>query len=364
MLRRSARIKERQRATNKTATLLSGSSVARQFNAETQFGNATKPHLATKPFNTKKRRTNELKGDHLQEKDDQQGFMSGQENSGGSTNRAQLSQKKSTLRSPSNKKARRTDTDTRLVSSTILANPTDPCRVLPTEVWHQILSYLPPGIARISVVSKAWLDGCRSHPIWRAACDKGGLGDPDNDDKGVYNSRMALVCASSYWVCEACLSSSKGQTRLSHIPLPASLPGYNNSNNNDSIDVDIDNNNKDYDSWKLCHVCRSKYHEPIRLLSNPYELLQLSGTVWLQRCIALEGYYLTEDDLPALGDRVFIGEADVECYLHSHVRAHAFEAHGGLVGIEAIRQGLALKREEQFEKRRARDRAFLLNQEI
>ena len=172
---------------------------------------------------------------------------------------------------------------------------------------------------------------------------------------------MALVCANSFWVCETCLSISKGQTRLSHIPLPASLSGYNyNSNHNDSID----NKDRDYDSWKLCHECRLKHHESIRLLSGPYGLLKLSNAKWLQRFIALEGYYLTEDDLPGLGDRVFFGETDVECYLHAHVRAHAFEVHGGWVGTEAIRRGLALKREEQFEKRRARDRALLLDQEI
>ncbi|KAK3837327.1 MAG: hypothetical protein J3R72DRAFT_449727 [Linnemannia gamsii] len=116
--------------------------------------------------------------------------------------------------------------------------PKDPCLALPIEIWHYILSFLPLSvIAKIAVVSKTWLEGTGSHPFWKKASNKGGLGEPDD----VFKSWMSLVCANSYWVCEACLSTSKGETRLSHIPLP------------------IDVSKVRDDTWMLCYGCRLNY---------------------------------------------------------------------------------------------------------
>ncbi|KAF9090053.1 hypothetical protein BGX29_011700 [Mortierella sp. GBA35] len=365
MLRCDTRIEEHQlEETNKTAASVFGPSATRPVDTETQLEPSTRDLIATTPPDSdRKRRPNELKDDRrLEEDSDQQGEMPDQMDSTGSTNRIRLSQKESTLRSPSTKKARHTNIDTKstLALSTILNNPTDPCRVLPTEVWHQILSFLrPSGIARISVVSKAWLDGCRSHPVWRSACEKGGLGELND----LYKSCMALVCANSFWVCEACLSISKGHPRLSHIPLQARLPGYYNfDTNNHSIDGD----GRDYDAWRLCHEYRLKYHGSSCLSSNPYGLLPLSTTVLLVEFVALAQYYMTRDDLRSMAGSTLLegGSSNAESYLHSHVRARALKIHGGWVGIEAIRRGIALKRDEQFEKRRVRDRAFLIDQEI
>ncbi|KAF9186862.1 hypothetical protein BGZ51_001718 [Haplosporangium sp. Z 767] len=97
-------------------------------------------------------------------------------------------------------------------------NPSDPCALFPLEIWHQILSYLPISqVARISMVSKTWLDGCRTLPLWKHICNQNHYGEP----KIKYKSYMAMVCARSYFVCEWCYSHTEGKRpkRSSNIPL-------------------------------------------------------------------------------------------------------------------------------------------------
>ncbi|KAG0201245.1 hypothetical protein BGX28_005894 [Mortierella sp. GBA30] len=98
-------------------------------------------------------------------------------------------------------------------------NCSDPCAVLPTEIWHKILSRLPLSqVAKTSVLSKAWLDGARNWPMWQQICEKNELGCP----KLKYKSYMAIVCANSYFICDNCYSHSTGRgayVRPSEIPL-------------------------------------------------------------------------------------------------------------------------------------------------
>ncbi|KAF9100926.1 hypothetical protein BGX29_006136 [Mortierella sp. GBA35] len=120
----------------------------------------------------------------------------------------------------------------------------DLCIVLPTEIWHQLLEDLPPsGITRISTVSRAWLNGTRSHPVWTEICEMGGL---HRDD-------------------------------LQGLPYFGLLF--------DGADLDLDE------------------------------------------------------------------DRDDDIYLRSHVQERALEIHGGWAGIEAIRFGVAERRQVEFERR-------------
>ncbi|KAG0247793.1 hypothetical protein BG011_000919 [Mortierella polycephala] len=101
-------------------------------------------------------------------------------------------------------------------------NRTDPCAVLPIEIWYQILSLLRLSqVATISNVSKIWLDGSRSYPVWKTICELNRLGVP----KRKYQSYLALACSRSSFICEKCLSITMGSMteRQSNIPLPVMI---------------------------------------------------------------------------------------------------------------------------------------------
>ncbi|KAG0200568.1 hypothetical protein BGX33_010910 [Mortierella sp. NVP41] len=368
MLQQSTRIEEHQGGTNETDTLLTGSSPTCSLDTETPIDNTTQHRSATESP-SRKRCTNELKDDHQlgEENDDHQGMISDQENGEGSVYK-KYNQQQPTADAQSAKKVRHTDdtetdteTDTTLAASSaittiVLVNPNDPCAVLPTEVWHQILSFLPPsGIARVSVVCKTWLEGSRAHPMWKTACEKGGLGEPDDLDV----TWMALVCANSYWVCEQCFSVSKGHPRGSHIPLPIRRKdSYRNNNYNDD------------DTWRLCHACRLEVflstHYPTRIRDGYTPL-------WSDERIAAEDawrmYYLTLSDLREMVSRrrplPFPNvNGQNNRFLHYEVKILVVWIHGGWEGVDAVERGLAEKRQVEFEQRQLRDRAFRLDKDF
>ncbi|CAO3566957.1 unnamed protein product [Mortierella alpina] len=101
----------------------------------------------------------------------------------------------------------------------VAVDPSDPCSMLPTEIWHKVLSHLPLSqVAKTSWVSKTWLDGARKWPVWQQICEKCKLGTP----KIKYKTFMAIVCANSYFICDKCHSHSTGSgsfVRRSEIPL-------------------------------------------------------------------------------------------------------------------------------------------------
>ncbi|KAF9088718.1 hypothetical protein BGX23_007151 [Mortierella sp. AD031] len=329
MIRRSARIEERQREATEAATLLSGSSIARpSANTERRLDNPSQYHLATQP-SIKKRRRNELKDD------DQQGAMSDQEDGSGSTNnkvyrRTKPSKKVSPSQSPT-KRIHLTETTTTTAAAPSSATTAlvktgamDPCTVLPTEIWQKILSLLPLfSIARVS--------------------DSANLEDGEPDD--MYETSMALVCANSYWICERCFAVSYGHPRPSHIPLPSNVVLRNGTKDDD-------------ETLKLCYECRFTLHNREWWFS-PLPRDQRGMIISARE--AARSYLLTMDDLELLepyGGRRERGAE--ERFWHSEVRRLALRVHGGLVGIEAMQRGVARKRRELFEERQEQDRAFML----
>ncbi|KAF9079540.1 hypothetical protein BGX23_003791 [Mortierella sp. AD031] len=173
----------------------------------------------------------------------------------------------------------------------------DPYSVLPLEIWQEILSYMQPfQIAKASLVSKAWLEGARSHPIWMKICVNGKLGTP----KLKYRNHMALACAHSYWVCERCFSQTRGYPQRSNVPLPVPIDEYGG------------------DLWMLCLNCRNEYfwthvEKPGRF--NTLKTIRQPHSEMNQRDI----YYLRE--------------------------------HGGMVGLLARSQGIATTRRALFTAR-------------
>ncbi|KAG0214890.1 hypothetical protein BGX33_001678, partial [Mortierella sp. NVP41] len=119
MLRQSARTEERQDMTSETDTLLLPESPAtRPVDPEMQLD------ATTQQRNRKKRRTNEL------ENDNDSTTRSSRQQQTGLHMDADIDNKVDTTLASSS-------------STTVPVSRKDPCVVLPTEVWHQVLSYLP-----------------------------------------------------------------------------------------------------------------------------------------------------------------------------------------------------------------------------
>ncbi|KAK3845364.1 MAG: hypothetical protein J3R72DRAFT_418785 [Linnemannia gamsii] len=85
-----------------------------------------------------------------------------------------------------------------------------PCVALPIEIRHYILSFLThfPSSPRLPTSPRLGLAETGSLMFWRKPCNKGERGEHYDMSK----SWMSLVCANSYWICEACLSASKSSS--------------------------------------------------------------------------------------------------------------------------------------------------------
>ncbi|KAG0198111.1 hypothetical protein BGX33_012583, partial [Mortierella sp. NVP41] len=285
-------------------------------------------------------------------------------------------------------------------SSITIPNPTpinkpDPCAVLPTEIWHQVLTHLPLStIARASSVSKAWLDGSRSCPVWKTVCETGGLGAP----KQKYKSHMALASAHSYWVCERCFGVSKGRPQGSNIPLPVSLANKPQDQDDEdgeekkapvkkedqgqgqaqaqAQDEDQDqaqpqNDSKSSDGlsniWQLCLDCRKahfdEHPEPLRDEAFAGEhIFQEETTLKVTKTGACGVYGLTEADLSDLAYQERRNPHrrnghPMRLYDRNEVQKLALDIHAGWVGVDAVRDGLARKRQTMFREQSAADQS-------
>jgi hypothetical protein len=288
----------------------------------------------------------------------------------------------------------------------VVVNKSDPCAVLPTELWHRILSLLPLSMAaQTSTVSKTWLHGTRSSPIWKAICDKGELGKP----KKKFKSYMALACAHSYWVCEGCFSVTKGRPRGSDIPLPVSFPVKTTISKSDSSPVTKTEGNGDgvgdhgrssgvsgggygdqseqnlppsdrvvsvkqegsgatgqkgqttnSNIWMLCITCRRmhfyNHREALRHHAFGSELPFQEETRKITKTGACDNYGLNAEDLGGL-----IYEArrnpyrrngiPMRLYDRDEIQNLALRIHAGWVGVDAVRYGVARARHERFNRR-------------
>ncbi|KAF9560149.1 hypothetical protein EC968_006340 [Mortierella alpina] len=276
-------------------------------------------------------------------------------------------------------------------------NRTDPCELLPTEVWHQVLSLLPLSqVATSSLVSKTWLDGARAWPVWKHICETSKLGKP----KRKYKTYMSLVCAQSYFICDKCHSFSNGIKNFSasEIPLPVDVivkkaekpateqaPGQaknkdvNKDENKDqgkdkAVEKDQDKDQASADKgessadpaadeqapgdiverWNLCHDCRASYY-----LEYPEEYRRLPGESeydWenrrsdrITKTRACSTYHLTEEDIFDLDYREVRNPHHrswhpMRLYDRYDVQDRALEVHGGWVGVDACTKGIAKAR--------------------
>lgn len=199
--------------------------------------------------------------------------------------------------------------------------------IFPTEVLQQILLCMPLSkIARHSRISKAWLDAARVLPVWKEACKKAELGDP----RKKYRTHMALVCANSYWICERCMSFSKGREHYADLPLPVE--------------------DKDYDHlvWMLCLACRQEYFErhPEPLKEDRVyrdEFAFVVQTKQLAPHAIFINYALRGENLRGIPST---GREDTRKQLFDRgaVQRRALEVHGGWVGIDACATNPGRKR--------------------
>ncbi|KAG0264634.1 hypothetical protein BGZ95_003550 [Linnemannia exigua] len=213
--------------------------------------------------------------------------------------------------------------------------------IFPTEILQQILLCLPLSkIARHSRVSKAWLDAARVLPVWKEACKKAKLGDP----RKKYKTHMALVCANSYWICERCMSFSKGREHYADLPLP------------------VEDEEDDHLVWMLCLACRIEYFErhPEPLKENKvyrHEFAWVVQTRQLGPNAVFLNYALRGENLHGVQST---GRADTRRQLFDRaaVQRRALEVHGGWIGVDACATNPGRKRAAVCNERAKECRLF------
>ncbi|KAG0332493.1 hypothetical protein BG004_001250 [Podila humilis] len=277
-------------------------------------------------------------------------------------------------------------------------NPSDPCSMLPTELWHQILDYLPLSvIARNSVLNSTWLCGARDYNGWKIAAEKGNLGMP----KTKYKTYMALVCAHSYFVCDLCKGYSDGKELRSQIPLPVGISeekekkedknkskkqnqkhhlywnhynyfyNCNTSNASSSQDstLQAEEDNTVVITWNLCWDCRKTYYEthpdksrkPCNREIGPYGAGQQ-----ISKCRAMDQYAIPAEKLATLRHRSVTNPympvaPAMQLYSEWDVQQAALKIHAGWVGVNAAVENVVGSRKAEF-KARFRRKEFVLKE--
>ncbi|KAF9436068.1 hypothetical protein BGZ76_004886 [Entomortierella beljakovae] len=222
---------------------------------------------------------------------------------------------------------------TKLVYTPLPVNPSDPCSVFPTEIWHKILDLLPLSqVAKISVLSKTWLYGSRAYPAWKNICDnEKKIGSPGFK----YKNHMALVCSQCFWICDQCHSFSNGRPIASAIPLP--VP----KQDNDNI------------IWRLCRPCRINYY---RKFPEESQCVDDSWGNRVTKTRASSHFHLTDYDLDSLGyeerrNPHYRSAYPMKLYELDEVEALALATHGGWIGVTAARNGAARILSMRFKER-------------
>ncbi|KAF9147772.1 hypothetical protein BG015_010531 [Linnemannia schmuckeri] len=204
-----------------------------------------------------------------------------------------------------------------VISTPPKINPREPFSSLPVEILQHIISWLPlPEIARVSMVSKAWLDAVHYLSVWKIICQEAGLGEP----KKKYKTHMALACADSFWICTRCYSYSNAKTHRADLPLPVK---------------DVDDNNHVH---MLCLQCRQGYYckhpEPLKkgVYRQEFDWVPRAGSIapnGIYINYGLEGNQL--DGLETVGS----SSQGLPLYDRSEIQKRAMRVHGGWVGVDA-----------------------------
>ncbi|KAF9392179.1 hypothetical protein CPB97_003504 [Podila verticillata] len=237
-------------------------------------------------------------------------------------------------------KAKARDDDTNADDHALVPiNPSDPCSLFPTELWHAVLVHMPLSlIARTSSVSIAWLTGARSYRGWAIAARNGKMGTP----KIKYKTFMALVCSRSYFVCDRCLGYSTGKDLRSRIPHP--------------VPINLDATN----IWMLCHNCRQEYYqehpELLRPPYNPTDRTTYAAHRSITKSAAMRVYWLDGCDLAMLHsdeyDNPFGARGyPMRLYDELAVQKRAYSVHAGWVGLHAATVNVAKRRHAAYKAR-------------
>ncbi|KAG0036956.1 hypothetical protein BGZ82_003405 [Podila clonocystis] len=208
-----------------------------------------------------------------------------------------------------------------------VTNKTDPCAMLPAEIWHMIIPVLPLSvIAHTAVFNKSWLINTRSYPVWQIAAKNAKLQIPKRKTK-----IFELVAKNaSYFICDKCYSFSNGKPELSDLPLP--------------VLVKEDANAK----WYLCKPCRveyfSKHRQAFLVEANQKHPFRFEYRV--SKTFAKVAYTLTSAQLrnsPYLlrSNPYFRMGPSMHLFRLEDVQRTALDVHAGWVGVEAASRNKA-----------------------
>lgn len=223
-------------------------------------------------------------------------------------------------------------------------NPSDPCSLFPTELWHTVLDHLPLSvIACTSSVSNAWLIGARTYRGWAIAATNGKMGVP----KIKYKTFMALVCSKSFFVCDRCFGYSAGNMTHSDIPLPVHVDG------------------DPADTWRLCMPCRRGYYldhpEPLLSPCDPCDGGTYMPDERITKTRAMALFQLTQDDLARLRctyhrNPHYRTAAPMRLYDMAEVQKMALAVHAGWVSVIAAECSVLKKKRRAYKARKESDK--------
>ncbi|KAG0035333.1 hypothetical protein BGZ81_009829 [Podila clonocystis] len=195
-------------------------------------------------------------------------------------------------------------------------------KILPLEIWQQILSHLYPSqLARLCLVNKRFFDLVTNQPLWltmyHTAFPKEILGLLPGMPTS--RSNMLFMCAYSFLVCEQCFvhcsPKNLGRTQLASLPLKVYLPWAS-------------------DYVKLCPQCRIKHYE-----QYPEPVPEYVQGNRRSRCDIRRLYSLDDSEIRTLSR--FGGGWEEITFSEEDALALARHIYGGDVGLAALPRSMA-----------------------
>ncbi|KAF9124630.1 hypothetical protein BGW39_008056 [Mortierella sp. 14UC] len=235
----------------------------------------------------------------------------------------------------------------------------DPCAVLPTEPWHRILSFLPLAkAAQTSIVSKIWLYGARSSPIWKTPASGSNFAsaakvEASNDGIGHHGGGSGGSGDGHGGQSEQHRQLHDGDVSVKQQggDEAAQEGGKTTAQEGQAIDSNV---------CMLCFTCRRSHFDdhPEALRPGAFGNDQVfqEQTKKVTRSGTCDTYGLNADDIHGLNyeprrNPYRRNGWPMRLYDRDEIQDIALETHAGWVGVDAVRDGVLRARRERFNQR-------------